>query len=79
MEKSFYWYNVTVQFITEDEQTGKIKKVKENYLVKGVSQTDVDTQVNKDLEGTMGEFRILGITESKIIRIIHPETVALND
>ena len=29
MEKSFYWYNVTVQFTVEDENSGKIKKVKE--------------------------------------------------
>ena len=32
MEKTFNWYNVTVQFETEDEKSGKIKKVKENYL-----------------------------------------------
>ena len=32
--KTYYWYTVTIQFVVEDEQTGKIKKVKENYLTK---------------------------------------------
>ena len=27
--KTYYWYTVTIQFVVEDEQTGKIKKVKE--------------------------------------------------
>jgi len=78
MEKTFYWFNATVQFITEDEQTGKIKKVKENYLVKAVSPTDVEAQVTKDLDGTQMEYSIEGITKSKIIRIIHPDNVELN-
>ena len=78
MEKTFYWYNVTVQFTTEDEKTGKLKKVKENYLVKGVNPTDVETQVVKDLDGVQMDYTIEGITKSKIIRIIHPDNVELN-
>ena len=78
MEKTFYWFNATVQFITEDEQTGKIKKVKENYLIKAVDPTDVQVQITKDLDGTQMEYSIEGITKSKIIRIIHPDNVELN-
>jgi hypothetical protein len=76
--KNFYWYTVTVQFVVEDEQTGKIKKVKELYLVKAASITDAETQVAKDLDGTMSDYRILTANESKIIRIIKPETAELN-
>jgi hypothetical protein len=76
--KNFYWYTVTVQFVVEDEQTGKIKKVKELYLVKAASITDAETQVAKDLDGTMSDYRILTANESKIIRIIKPETADLN-
>ena len=76
--KNFYWYTVTVQFVVEDEQTGKIKKVKELYLVKAASITDAETQVAKDLDGTMSDYRILTANESKIIRIIKPDTVDLN-
>ena len=25
--KNYYWYTVTIQFIVEDEQTGKVKKI----------------------------------------------------
>jgi hypothetical protein len=76
--KNFYWYTVTVQFVVEDEQTGKIKKVKELYLVKAASITDAETQVAKDLDGTMSDYRILTANESKIIRIIKPDTAELN-
>lgn len=78
MEKSFYWYTVTVQFVVEDEQTGKVKKVKEIYLVKASSITDAEFQVAKDLDGMMSEYRILTVTESKIVRVIKPDEVELN-
>jgi hypothetical protein len=78
MDKNYYWYTVTVQFVTEDEQTGKVKKVKETYLVKAVSITDAETQVAKDLDGMLADYRILNATESKIIRVIHPKDVELN-
>jgi hypothetical protein len=78
MDKNFYWYTVTVQFVVEDEQTGKVKKVKEIYLVKAVSITDAETQVAKDLDGMMSDYRILNVAESKIIRVIKPEDTELN-
>jgi len=78
MDKSFYWYVVTVQFFVEDENTGKVKKIKEDYLVKAASITDAEIQVAKDLEGTIPEYRILRVTESKIIRVIKPDNVDLN-
>ena len=58
MDKSFYWYSVTVQFTVEDENSGKIKKIKELYMVKAASITDAETQVAKDLAGTIGDYRI---------------------
>jgi hypothetical protein len=78
MDKSFYWYSVTIQFLTEDEQTGKIKKVKELYLVKGASITDAEVQVAKDLEGLMMDYRVLTVNESKFVKIIVPENVDIN-
>ena len=76
--KTYYWYTVTIQFVVEDEQTGRVKKVKENYLTKAVTPTDAEASVIKDLEGTMGDFRILKIDESKIVRVIIPEGVDVN-
>lgn len=76
--KTYYWYTVTIQFAVEDEQTGRVKKIKENYLTKAMSVTDAEASVIKDLEGTMGEFRILKIDESKIVRVILPQGVDIN-
>ena len=76
--KTYYWYTVTIQFVVEDEQTGRVKKVKENYLTKAVTPTDAEASVIKDLEGTMGDFRILKIDESKIVRVIIPDGVDMN-
>ena len=76
--KTYYWYTVTIQFVVEDEQTGRVKKVKENYLTKAVTPTDAEASVIKDLEGTMGDFRILKIDESKIVRVILPDGVDMN-
>lgn len=76
--KTYYWYTVTIQFAVEDEQTGRVKKIKENYLTKAMSVTDAEASVIKDLEGTMGEFRILKIDESKFVRVIVPEGVDIN-
>ena len=56
----------------------EVKKVKENYLTKAVTPTDAEASVIKDLEGTMGDFRILKIDESKIVRVIIPEGVDVN-
>ncbi len=77
MEKNFYWYNVIVQFSIEDEKTGKPKNVKELYLIKAISQADVAIQVSKDM-GTDFDFRILSVSESKIIKIIMPDNVEIN-
>lgn len=76
--KTYYWYTVTIQFVVEDEQTGRVKKIKENYLTKAMSVTDAEASVIKDLEGTMGDFRILKIDESKFVRVIVPQGVDIN-
>lgn len=70
MTDGTFWYTVCVQTITEDGETGKIKKVKENSLVRAVSVTDAEAKMVKHLEGLRGEIRIVNVTESKIIEVI---------
>ena len=79
MRKTYYWYAVTVQIDTVDENSGKIKKIKENYLVKAVSVTDAETQVHQQKKGYIFDWRILNISESKFIEIIFPENIDIND
>lgn len=77
IKNDYYWYQVDVSLTFETDE-GRTKKVKEVYLVKGISPTDVETQVNEDFEGVNYEFRILKITETKICKILKPEDVDLN-
>ena len=58
---------------------GKIKKIKELYLAKAVSVTDAEATVIKDLEGYSGEYRILKIDESRLVKVIIPEGVDTNE
>jgi hypothetical protein len=77
-EKVFRWFSAVVQFLTQDEQTEKIKKIKEIFLIKAVDPTDVQVQLTKYLEGIQMEYTIEGITASKITTILHPDSVELN-
>lgn len=63
-EHKFYVVQVVVN--TEDPETGKVKKIKEEHLVDAVSPTDIETKVAKEMEGTMWEWSIESIKASKI-------------
>ncbi len=49
---------------------GKIKKVREEKLVKGYSVTDVEAKVTKKYEGFTHDWRITAVSESKIDEVI---------
>jgi hypothetical protein len=53
-----------------DENTGKIKKMREEKLVKGYSPTDVEAKVTKVYENYSMDWRITAIVESKIDEVI---------
>jgi hypothetical protein len=53
-----------------DEESGKIKKIREEKLVKGYSVTDVEAKVTKKYEGFSQEWRITSVSESKIDEVI---------
>ena len=64
-----YW-QVTTQFERENDR-GRIQKVKEVYLVDAMSGTEAETKIHKMLEAE-GErdFRIISLTESRIIKVV---------
>jgi|APFre7841882654_1041346.scaffolds.fasta_scaffold378119_1 hypothetical protein len=78
MDKTFYWFMVTAQWSTEDDN-GKMKKIKEKYLVKAVSPTDAESIITKDFEGSSIKFRNIDMKEINITKILVPENVELND
>lgn len=77
MDKTFYWFMVTAQWSTEDDN-GKMKKIKEKYLVKAVSPTDAESIITKEFEGSSINFRNIDMKEINITKILVPENVDLN-
>ena len=53
-----------------DSESGKVKKTREEKLVKGYSPTDVEAKVTKVYETYTMDWRITAIVESKIDEVI---------
>jgi hypothetical protein len=51
-----------------EDAKGRTKYKKENYIVEGVSPTDVETKIAKRLEGA--DYELIGVTLTNIIEII---------
>ena len=68
MEEKYFIAKITTD--TPDENTGKVKKIREEKLVEGYSVTDVEAKVTKKYEGFVHEWRITSVSESKIDEVI---------
>ena len=68
MDEKYFIARITTDIV--DDNTGKIKKIKEEKLVKGFSQTDVEAKVTKAYETYSMDWRITAIVESKIDEVI---------
>jgi hypothetical protein len=64
------FYQVTVALETEDAK-GKIKKVKELYLVDAMSCTEAEAKLVKKFrdEGVRNEFEVTKVTDTKILEV----------
>ena len=68
MDEKYFVAKITTDMV--DENTGKIKKLREEKLVRGYSPTDVEAKVTKVYENYSMEWRITAIVESKIDEVI---------
>jgi hypothetical protein len=68
MDEKYFIARITTDIV--DENSGKIKKTKEEKLVKGFSPTDVEAKVTKVYEHYSMDWRITAIVESKIDEVI---------
>jgi hypothetical protein len=68
MDEKFFVAKITYDL--PDENSGKIKKIREEKLVKGFSVTDVEAKVTKKYEGFSHDWRITSVSESKIDEVI---------
>ena len=67
------YYNVKIK--TEIEVEGakgrpKVKVVNELYLINAVSPTDAEAKMTKHLEGSMTDFEVTSISQTKILEVI---------
>jgi len=63
------YFLAKVQFLTEDEKSGKIKKVTVQYLVDAMSCTEAEAKVTKWL-GDLNDFEVKSVSESSILGVI---------
>lgn len=63
----FYEVQVEVEF---ESDSGRIKKVKEYYLVAAVSVTDAESKIYKEFEGEQNDWDVKMVKESKIRKVV---------
>jgi len=68
MEEKYFVAKITTDIV--DSESGKIKKTREEKLVRGYNPTDVEAKVTKIYENYTQEWRITAIVESKIDEVI---------
>jgi len=64
-EKNYYKCIVKTEY---EDAKGKMKYRRDEYVVEGISPTDVEAKMTKELEGY--DFEIAQITLTKIIDIV---------
>ena len=64
------YYVAKVKFESIDDQSGKIKKITEQYLVSAENVSEVETKLNDKFGEGISEFSVSGVSESKIMGII---------
>lgn len=68
MDEKYFVAKITTDMV--DTESGKVKKLKQEKLVKGYSPTDVEAKVTKIFENYSEDWRITAIVESKIDEVI---------
>ena len=60
------YFVAKIQYDLPDDKTGKIKKIREEKLVRGYNVTDVEAKVTDKFKGFQHDWRITSVAESKI-------------
>lgn len=63
------FYEVTICFTTENEKTGREKKIREKYLIDAEDTTAVEQNVFKLMEDTSLDWEITSIRISNIAEV----------
>ena len=68
MDEKYFVAKISTDMV--DNESGKVKKMREEKLVRGYSPTDVEAKVTKVYENYSMDWRITAIVESKIDEVI---------
>lgn len=68
MDEKYFVAKITIDDV--DSESGKIKKLREEKLVKGFNPTDVEAKVTKLFQAYSQDWRITAIVESKINEVV---------
>ena len=68
MDEKYFVAKISTDLV--DTESGKVKKVREEKLVRGYSPTDVEAKITKIYENYTMDWRITSIVESKIDEVI---------
>ena len=68
MDEKYFIAKITTDMV--DSESGKVKKMREEKLVRGYSPTDGEAKVTKVFENYSMDWRITAIVESKIDEVI---------
>jgi hypothetical protein len=64
------YFVAKITYDLPDDNSGKIKKIREEKLVRGFSVTDVEAKITKVYESFSYDWRITSVSESKIDEVI---------
>lgn len=63
------WYKAKVDYVTEDADTGKEKKIVNNFLVTAHSVKEAYERIDESLKGLMVSYETPTISKTKIVEI----------
>jgi hypothetical protein len=67
------FFLVRVEFDDINEQTGKLKKIKTQYLVDAMTCTEAEARTHQYLKGTVMDYEIVSAVKSPIEDVIRVE------
>ena len=70
------FFLIKVEFEDVNEETGKVKKIKTQYLVDAMTCTEAEARTHKYLDGTVLDYEIVSAVKSSIEDVIRVEVTA---
>jgi hypothetical protein len=75
-EQTLNFFLIRVEFETINEQSGKPKKIKTQYLVDAMTCTEAEARTHQYLKGTVLDYEIVSAVKSSIEDVIRVEVPA---